>query len=74
MTTAEAQWITVAIMLFVIAALIVGDFFLIRSFGTEASISYVVGIGFQRYPLLLAVALFAAGCFFGHAHLPVVSR
>jgi hypothetical protein len=69
MTISEAQQLTAAFILFVIAMTIGYDVWVVRTFGGDATISRVVGICFHRYPIVFAWVLIGVGLFIGHVHL-----
>ncbi len=74
MTSAECQWIWLAVVLLVSAGVILLDVFLIRMLGTEGSFSYAIGMAFQNYPVPMAIVLILFGMFWGHTLFPVMSR
>jgi hypothetical protein len=70
MTRIEAQWLTLAFIIAVTAAVLAYDVWVIRTHGVEASISRVVAHLAVRWPVLLPVLAFALGVMVGHVILP----
>lgn len=70
MTTAHAQWLTLAFVL-AMTVLVVGyDVLAIRAWGVDASISRVLRHLFGRYPSLFVALVFWIGILVGHIWLP----
>jgi hypothetical protein len=70
MTRIEAQWLTLAVIIGVTAAVLSYDAWVIRWYGPDASISRVVAHLGARWPVLLPVLAFALGVMVGHVILP----
>jgi hypothetical protein len=69
MTLYEAQWLTVAFILFLVAATVSYDIAIIHWFGSEASISRVCGYAMRKYPVIAAWMLIGVGIYVGHTWL-----
>lgn len=70
----KGQWITLTLMVAVAAFLIASDVFLARRYGTHATYSGFLARLFDQYPVILVVAIFAAGVLVGHVLMPVYRR
>jgi hypothetical protein len=70
LTTVQAQWMTLFFILAVTFLVIVYDLWVIQAFGVDASISRVIQLGIERYPMSFAVLLLTVGIFIGHVWLP----
>lgn len=71
MTPLQAQWLTLAVVVVLTAAVVGYDLAIIVAHGPDASISRVLARLFGRWPILLAVVLFWLGVLVGHLWLPV---
>lgn len=70
MTNAQAQWITLGVVLALTAAAIGYDVTAIRAWGVDASISRVMRRLFGACPTLFVATVFWLGILVGHIWLP----
>jgi len=70
MTTAHAQWLTLAFVLASTALIISFDVWVNLQFGAAASISRVLSRLFSRWPSVFVAVVFWLGMLVGHLWLP----
>jgi hypothetical protein len=70
MTTAAAQWVTVAFVAATTIGVLGYDLWIIREHGPDASISRVVARVLAEWPTLFVALVFWLGLLVGHLWLP----
>ncbi len=70
MTTASAQYLTLAFLVAITSLVIAYDVLALRAWGPDATISRVMAATCRRWPILYPVLWFAIGVFCGHVGLP----
>jgi hypothetical protein len=70
MASTQQQWYTLFFMVAVAALTIAYDVAVYRAWGAHATISQVCLTGFEAYPVLLLIVVFALGVLIGHLALP----
>ncbi len=57
----SSQWLTLALMILIVALVIGSDVWLVHTRGVNATYSRVLAYLFDRYPVVLATVLFGLG-------------
>jgi hypothetical protein len=70
MTSQQSEWLVLALLVALTAALIAADVALYQLHGADATVSRVVRRWIERYPSVILGLIFAAGVFVGHVWLP----
>jgi hypothetical protein len=70
MTSFQAQWLTLGIILVLTIVVVWYDILAASAWGSDATISRTLAYAFRRFPILYPIFWFAVGLFVGHLGLP----